>query len=79
MNLTMLDLFAGLGGASAAMRERVWEVTTLDVEAGFEPDIVADIRVFHWEGGPMDLIWASPPCEEFSREFMPWCCTGKAP
>jgi site-specific DNA-cytosine methylase len=75
----MLDLFSGLGGASASMRERGWEVTTLDYLPEFKPDIVADIRDFSWEGGPLDLIWASPPCEEFSREFMPWCKTGVEP
>ena len=79
MTLTMLDLFSGLGGASAAMRDRGWEVTTLDSNPEFKSDIVADIRDFSWEGGPLDLIWASPPCEEFSREFMPWCKTGVEP
>jgi site-specific DNA-cytosine methylase len=78
-SLQMLDLFSGLGGASSAMKERGWKVTTLDLEARFNPDIVADIREFSWEGGPLDLIWASPPCEAFSREFMPWCRTGKDP
>lgn len=75
----MLDLFSGQEGASAAMKDRGWRVTTLDSEAGFKPDIVADIRNFSWGGGPLDLIWASPPCDEFSREFMPWCRTGKEP
>lgn len=79
MTLTMLDLFSGLGGASAAMRDRGWGVTTLDNNPEFKTDIVADIRDFSWRGGPLDLIWASPPCEEFSREFMPWCRTGKEP
>lgn len=78
-SLQMLDLFSGLGGASSAMKKRGWKVTTLDLDAGFNPDIVADIRDFSWEDGPLDLIWASPPCEEFSREFMPWCRTGKDP
>jgi site-specific DNA-cytosine methylase len=25
------------------------------------------------------LVWASPPCQEFSRESMPWCRTGAVP
>ena len=79
MKLKMLDLFSGLGGGSAAMRDRGWQVITLDFEAGFKPDIAVDIMDFSWDGGPLDLIWASPPCEEFSREFMPWCKTGKEP
>lgn len=75
----MLDMFSGLGGASAAMKDRGWKVTTLDIDAGFNPDIVANVKDFSYDGAPLDLIWASPPCEEFSREFMPWCRTGKAP
>lgn len=75
----MLDLFAGLGGASSAMRERGWEVTTVDIEPAFEPDVVADMRAFTWSGGPVDLLWASPPCDEFAKESMPWCRTGLPP
>lgn len=76
---TMLDLFAGRGGASRAMRERGWTVTTVELEASFQPDIAADICTWRWEGGPVDLLWASPPCTEFSRESMPWCRTGETP
>ena len=61
------------------MVDRGWEVTRMDNNAEFNPDIVADIRTFTWSRGPLDLIWASPPCEEFSREFMPWCKTGIDP
>ena len=76
---TMLDLFAGLGGASRAMRERGWNVTTVDVDPRFGCDVTTDVRTFHWTGGPVDLLWASPPCDEFSRESMPWCRTGVDP
>lgn len=77
--LVMLDLCAGLGGASQAMRTRGWTVWTLDYDAQFKTDIVADVRDYHWAGGALDLIWASPPCDEFAREFMPWSATGKTP
>lgn len=33
--LRMLDLFAGLGGASAAMCERGWDVVTVDADPAF--------------------------------------------
>ncbi len=75
----MLDLCAGLGGASRAMRERGWTVTTLDLDPRFGTDVVADLTTWHWDGGTVDLLWASPPCDEFAREDMPWCRTGQAP
>lgn len=75
----MLDLFAGRGGASAAMRDRGWRVVTVDLDPRFRPSIVADVRQFGWRGPRPDLIWASPPCDEFARESMPWCRTGAQP
>jgi len=77
--MLMLDLFAGLGGASQAMRERGWDVVTVEINPEFQPDIVADLCTWSWDGPRPDLIWASPPCTEFAREFMPWSKTGKSP
>lgn len=77
--MRMLDLFAGLGGASQAMRERGWDVITVELDPRFAPDVVADIREYRYDGPPLDLIWASPPCTEFARESMPWCKTGQEP
>ncbi len=77
--MLMLDLCAGLGGASAAMRDRGWEVITVDNDARFNCTITTDVRFWSWDGPRPDLIWASPPCVEFAREFMPWSKTGKTP
>lgn len=75
----MLDLCAGLGGASQAMRDRGWDVVTLDNDPRFGCDITADLSTWHYHGPRPDLVWISPPCTEFARESMPWCRTGALP
>lgn len=75
----MLDLCCGLKGASAAFRDAGWDVVTLDIDPQFEPDIVADLRTWSWDGPRPTLVWASIPCDEFAREFMPWSATGRTP
>lgn len=77
--MLMIDLCCGLKGASGAMTERGWTVITLDISPNFEPDILSDVRDWSYQGDRPDLVWASPPCNEFSREFMPWSKTGTPP
>lgn len=65
----VLDLFCGLGGFSAAFAEADrWTVTTVDIEARFDPDICADVfdlRPSDFER-EFDVALASPPCTQFS-------------
>lgn len=74
-----LDLFTGFGGSSAAWLKRGWDVVRVDILKSLAPDVVADVRTWSWTGPRPDLIWASPPCNQYSRESMPWCRTGKEP
>jgi hypothetical protein len=73
MRKLMLDLFAGTGGASRAFMEAGWEVVTVDNDPRHGPAVVADLRTWSWGGRRPELLWASPPCQEFSRTAMPWC------
>ncbi len=77
--MRMLDLFAGLGGASSAFSSRGWDVVTVDNDPRFNCTHTADLSAWSYAGPPVDLVWASPVCTEFSRESMPWCRTGKVP
>lgn len=67
--MRVLDLFSGLGGWSAAFKDRGHSVTTLDIEPKFKPDICADILSIDSISklGTFDIILASPPCQAFSK------------
>jgi hypothetical protein len=54
----MLDLFAGLGGASQAMIDRGWRVVRVDLEPRLRPDVVADVAHLPLRWQP-DLLWAA--------------------
>lgn len=66
-----VDLFAGTGSATAAFRAHGWRVLTIDRDARHRPDVVADVRSLPVNlgpdvGRPVDVLWMSPPCTEFS-------------
>jgi hypothetical protein len=62
----MLDLFSGLCGASQAMIDNGWKVILVDKEYNG-----LDVCLFS-TNEEIDLFWASPPCDEFSKMSMPW-------
>jgi hypothetical protein len=63
-----LDLFAGLGGFSAAFDDSPeWDVVTVEIEEDFDPDICADVLELRPGDLPdPDVVLASPPCTAFS-------------
>lgn len=64
-----LDLFCCAGGATRGLQEAGYHVTGVDIRP--QPRYVGDCFVqadamgLDWEG--YDLIWASPPCQRYSR------------
>ena len=76
---TILDLCSGLGGASEAFLQA--GLTVIRIEANPELQYIPktmQLDVLEWEdwmspvladGSEVDVIWASPPCREFSRGF----------
>lgn len=65
--LVWLDLCSGLGGASQPALDHGWKVIRVDIDPRFRPDIVADVRALPLGAFPIDVLWASPPCVEFSK------------
>lgn len=65
----VLDLFCGLGGFSQAFEDSDrWDVTTVDIEERFDPDITADVfdlRPSDFDS-EFDVVLASPPCTTLS-------------
>src|SRR5271167_1106320 len=66
--LVWLDLCSGLGGASQPALDRGWKVIRVDIDPRFKPDIVADVRALPLRPFHVDVLWASPPCQEFSKQ-----------
>jgi len=84
MAKVVLDLCCGTKSATAEFARNGWKVITIDIDPRFEPTACKDVRnkaaVFSALGNTLpDFVWASPPCTEFAREFMPWCKTGEPP
>ena len=64
----LLELFSGTGSVGDVARELEYEVISLDrdMQATIQCDIMDwDPRVY--PTGHFDVIWASPPCTEYSR------------
>lgn len=80
--MLMLDLFSGLGGASEAFKQHPdWDVIRVDNEPWVLQEVpetcIADINDVQSQGRwwqphvQIDLLWASPPCTEFSTARCP--------
>jgi len=69
-----LDLYSGLGGASEAFVEAGWEVIRVENNPALSHIPHTRIADASWAYGLLshekfDLVWASPPCLEFSQAF----------
>lgn len=71
--MKILELFSGTGSFSRVAETRGHLTTTLDWENKFNPEILMDIMDISLKdidvlfGENFDIIWASPPCTEYSK------------
>ena len=71
----IIDLFSGSGSATGIWENRGYEVYRYDIATHSKVDTVptdlsdldqVDILINEHRGSPITLIWASPPCTEYS-------------
>lgn len=81
---TMVELFSGYGEVSAEFRRRGWRTERVEIDECFDilwdRALVADVECWVPPAlGPVDFMWASPPCTEFSKFRLPFFDKSKLP
>ena len=74
----VLELFSGTGSVGKVCKQLGWDVISLDIDN--RANIVCDILDWDYKIYPKDyfgMIWASPPCDEYS--CMNYCRPNKIP
>lgn len=67
--MKLLELFCGTKSVSKAVGYKFSTVINVDIDPSFHPSICSDILTWDYKVYPVgffDVIWASPPCQEYS-------------
>lgn len=68
--MRLLELFSGTGSVRNAVGQRFDDIVSLDILQKFNPTECCDILQWDYTkypSGYFDVIWASPPCTEYSH------------
>ena len=66
--MILLELFSGTHSVGRAFEAEDWEVISVDIDPRHKPTFCCD--VLRWDPSCLDrvdVIWASPPCTQYSR------------
>lgn len=66
--MKVLELFSGTGSVGKCCKELGWDVVSVDLllPADHKVDIM-DFNYKQYEKNDFDIVWASPPCTEYSK------------
>ena len=64
--MRMLELFSGSGNMARAFRNENYKTLEIDILHGIDIRTLTPGMVIEELGGSPDVIWASPPCTQFS-------------
>ena len=66
--MRLLELFSGTGSVGKPWREKEHEVISVDMDGRYHPTFQEDILKWSYcKCEVPDVIWASVPCEQYSR------------
>ena len=68
--MNVLELFCGTKSVGKCCEMLGWNAVSVDLEKKFNPTHVCDVMSFDYKQYPkdyFDIVWASPPCTEYSR------------